>query len=35
MDELLDLVEAYTNAVHQIEIELDIETQADEGGLQE
>ena len=35
VDELIDLVEAYTNAVHQIEIELDIETQADEGGLQE
>ena len=33
MDELLDLVEAYTNAVHQIEIEL--ETQADDGGQQE
>ena len=33
VDELLDLVEAYTNAVHQIEIEL--ETQADDGGQQE
>lgn len=35
VDELIDLVEAYTNAVHQIEVELDIETQADEGGQQE
>ncbi len=25
LDELLDLIGAYTNAVHQIEIELDIE----------
>ena len=35
LDELFDLIGAYTNTVHQIEVELDPETQADEGGLQE
>lgn len=35
IDELFDLIDLYTNSVHQIEIELDPETQADEGGLQE
>ena len=35
VDELLDLIDAYTNAVHQIEVELDPETQADDGGQQE
>lgn len=35
LDELFDLIGAYTNSVHEIEIELDLETQADEGGLQE
>lgn len=29
VDELLDLLEAYTNAVHQIEIELGIEEDAE------
>ena len=35
VDELIDLVEAYLATVGDIEIELDIETQADDGGQQE